>query len=104
MQTTGTGNKEAGFGLLIFSISLATFMASLDGTIVNIALPTLSQTVVAHLLRSGDFKRHLGRLRRALRERRGPHPSPAEVWRSVELSHRIQQAVGNQTAQPDRNR
>ena len=44
MQTTGTGNKEAGFGLLIFSISLATFMAGLDGTIVNIALPTISES------------------------------------------------------------
>jgi EmrB/QacA subfamily drug resistance transporter len=29
--------------LLIFSISLATFMAGLDGTIVNIALPTISE-------------------------------------------------------------
>lgn len=32
----------AKYGLLILSISLATFMASLDGTIVNIALPTIS--------------------------------------------------------------
>jgi EmrB/QacA subfamily drug resistance transporter len=31
--------------LLIFSISLATFMSSLDGTIVNIALPTISETL-----------------------------------------------------------
>ena len=36
----------------------------------NIAVPTLSQTVVARLLENGEFKRHLGRLRRALRERR----------------------------------
>ena len=43
METTGTG-KEAGFGLLIFSISLAMFMGSLDGTIVNIALPTISES------------------------------------------------------------
>jgi len=39
-----TGKKAAvGFGLLIVSISLATFMASLDGTIVNIALPAISE-------------------------------------------------------------
>jgi EmrB/QacA subfamily drug resistance transporter len=44
MENTGTGKKEAGFGLLILSISLATFMASLDGTIVNIALPTISES------------------------------------------------------------
>jgi len=31
------------YGLLIFSISLAIFMSSLDGTIVNIALPTISE-------------------------------------------------------------
>lgn len=35
-------NKTAGFGILVFSISLAAFMSGLDGTIVNIALPTLS--------------------------------------------------------------
>jgi len=41
----GTGNRTGGerFGLLIISISLATFMASLDGTIVNIALPAISE-------------------------------------------------------------
>ena len=43
MGTTGTGEKAAGFTLLILSISLATFMAGLDGTIVNIALPTISE-------------------------------------------------------------
>jgi DNA-binding transcriptional MocR family regulator len=36
----------------------------------NIALPTLSQMVVARFLASGDFRRHLGRLRRSLKERR----------------------------------
>jgi len=36
----------------------------------SIAVPTLSQGVVAHLLDSGGFKRHLSRLRKALRERR----------------------------------
>lgn len=36
----------------------------------TIALPTLSQAVVAHFLESGAFHRHLLRLRRALRERR----------------------------------
>ena len=35
---------EAGLGLLIVSISLATFMSGLDGTIVNIALPTISES------------------------------------------------------------
>lgn len=39
--SSGTGDKK-GFGLLIVSISLAIFMSSLDGTIVNIALPTIS--------------------------------------------------------------
>lgn len=43
MGNTGKGNKEQGYGLLILSISLATFMSSLDGTIVNIALPTISE-------------------------------------------------------------
>ena len=33
-----------GYSLLIFSISLAAFMSSLDGTIVNIALPTISSS------------------------------------------------------------
>ncbi len=36
----------------------------------GIALPTLSQAVVGHLLESGGFKRHVTRLRRSLRERR----------------------------------
>src|SRR5512147_3339946 len=44
MVSSAPGVKEAGFGLLIISISLATFMASLDGTIVNIALPTISES------------------------------------------------------------
>jgi EmrB/QacA subfamily drug resistance transporter len=44
MNSSGTGTREAGFGLLIFSISLAMFMGSLDGTIVNIALPTISES------------------------------------------------------------
>ena len=43
MGNTGNGKAEAGFGLLILSISLATFMSGLDGTIVNIALPTISE-------------------------------------------------------------
>jgi EmrB/QacA subfamily drug resistance transporter len=34
---------QTGFTLLILSISLATFMSALDGTIVNIALPTISE-------------------------------------------------------------
>jgi EmrB/QacA subfamily drug resistance transporter len=44
METAGKVNAAAGFGLLVFSISLATFMAGLDGTIVNIALPTISES------------------------------------------------------------
>ena len=36
----------------------------------TIALPTLSQAVVGQFLASGGFRRHLTRLRRALRERR----------------------------------
>jgi EmrB/QacA subfamily drug resistance transporter len=38
-----TGGKT-GYGLLILSISLAIFMSALDGTIVNIALPTISES------------------------------------------------------------
>jgi len=46
MGTSAPGNrtKEQGYGLLILSISLAMFMANLDGTIVNIALPTISES------------------------------------------------------------
>jgi len=33
-----------GFGLLLFSISLASFMSSLDSNIVNIALPSISES------------------------------------------------------------
>ncbi|WP_243332910.1 aminotransferase-like domain-containing protein [Mesoterricola sediminis] len=36
----------------------------------TVALPTLSQAVVGHYLESGGFRRHLTRLRKALRERR----------------------------------
>jgi len=36
----------------------------------TIAVPTLSQAVVGHFLADGGFKRHLSRLRKALRERR----------------------------------
>jgi DNA-binding transcriptional MocR family regulator len=36
----------------------------------SISVPTLSQAVVGHFLDSGAFKRHLSRLRKALRERR----------------------------------
>ncbi|MEN6611066.1 MAG: DHA2 family efflux MFS transporter permease subunit [Methanoregulaceae archaeon] len=44
MEDSGSRKAAAGFGLLVFSISLATFMSGLDGTIVNIALPTLSES------------------------------------------------------------
>jgi EmrB/QacA subfamily drug resistance transporter len=43
MENTSRGTDKAGFNLLILSISLAAFMSSLDGTIVNIALPTISK-------------------------------------------------------------
>lgn len=43
MGTAGTGTTRHGSTLLILSISLAAFMTALDGTIVNIALPTISQ-------------------------------------------------------------
>lgn len=43
MGSTASGKPEAATGLLIFSISLALFMSGLDGTIVNIALPTISE-------------------------------------------------------------
>ncbi|MGA2122487.1 MAG: hypothetical protein ABSG49_10695 [Methanoregula sp.] len=49
MGNTGNGKPEAGFGLLILSISLATFMSGLDGTIVNSALPTISESLMADL-------------------------------------------------------
>jgi EmrB/QacA subfamily drug resistance transporter len=39
-----TRSSQGHLYLLIISISLATFMAGLDGTIVNIALPTISET------------------------------------------------------------
>ncbi|HUH79045.1 MAG TPA: MFS transporter [Methanoregula sp.] len=43
MENTGTGAPLAGFFPLVLSISLATFMSGLDGTIVNIALPAISE-------------------------------------------------------------
>ena len=44
MELPRQGSDQAGFHLLILSISLAIFMSSLDGTIVNIALPTISES------------------------------------------------------------
>ena len=43
MENTRHGTDQTGFTLLIISISLASFMSALDGTIVNIALPTISR-------------------------------------------------------------
>ena len=43
-MTPAPDSKAGGYGLLIFSISLAIFMSSLDGTIVNIALPSISES------------------------------------------------------------
>jgi EmrB/QacA subfamily drug resistance transporter len=44
MEPAMANNSDKGFNLLIISISLATFMSALDGTIVNIALPTISSS------------------------------------------------------------
>ncbi len=43
MELDRADTRKKGFSLLIISISLATFMSALDGTIVNIALPTISE-------------------------------------------------------------
>jgi EmrB/QacA subfamily drug resistance transporter len=43
-MTPAPDSKAGGCGLLIFSISLAIFMSGLDGTIVNIALPAISES------------------------------------------------------------
>ena len=43
MENIRHGTDQTGFTLLIISISLASFMSALDGTIVNIALPTISR-------------------------------------------------------------
>ena len=42
--SSGKAGQSDSIFLLVFSISLATFMAGLDGTIVNIALPTISES------------------------------------------------------------
>lgn len=44
MTQSPVDTYQAPFFLLVFSISLAIFMSSLDGTIVNIALPTISES------------------------------------------------------------
>jgi EmrB/QacA subfamily drug resistance transporter len=44
MEAVHDDVRKTGFRLLIISISLATFMSALDGTIVNIALPTISSS------------------------------------------------------------
>jgi len=44
MEAVSADARKTGFTLLIISISLATFMSALDGTIVNIALPTISSS------------------------------------------------------------
>lgn len=44
MEDPKISDAKKSFGLLIISIALATFMAGLDGTIVNIALPTISES------------------------------------------------------------
>ncbi|HNX18055.1 MAG TPA: DHA2 family efflux MFS transporter permease subunit [Methanoregula sp.] len=44
MENPEKNNAIQGYFLLILSISLAVFMSSLDGTIVNIALPAITET------------------------------------------------------------
>lgn len=44
MELPRQATEQTGLHLLILSISLAIFMSSLDGTIVNIALPTISES------------------------------------------------------------
>ena len=44
MKNSVGGDTFDGYGLLIISISLAIFMSALDGTIVNIALPAISES------------------------------------------------------------
>lgn len=44
MALTQKESDQTGLYLLIISISLATFMSALDGTIVNVALPTISES------------------------------------------------------------
>ena len=44
MESSGNAKATGNLTLLILSISLATFMAGLDGTIVNIALPAISES------------------------------------------------------------
>ncbi|WOF15656.1 MFS transporter [Methanoplanus sp. FWC-SCC4] len=43
MSSSEDNSSNSGFLLLIIAISMAAFMSSLDGTIVNIALPTISE-------------------------------------------------------------
>lgn len=56
-------------GYLIAQGNLLRRLAPLQ-EVHSIALPTLSQAVVARFLDSGGFKRHVSKLRRALKERR----------------------------------
>lgn len=56
-------------GYVIAPKALLARMATIQ-EVHTIALPTLSQAVVARFLESGAFRRHLSKLRRALRERR----------------------------------
>ena len=44
MDSPRTSTGTTNLSLLVFAISLAVFMSSLDGTIVNIALPTISES------------------------------------------------------------
>jgi EmrB/QacA subfamily drug resistance transporter len=43
-MTISPEDSGSGYSLILLSISLATFMAALDGTIVNIALPAISES------------------------------------------------------------
>jgi DNA-binding transcriptional MocR family regulator len=69
----GSFSKSLAAGLRLgYLIAPAAMLARLAQVqeVHTIAQPTLSQAVVAQFLDSGGFRRHLTRLRRALRERR----------------------------------
>ena len=48
-STLSSGTSNSRLWLIIFLISIAAFMGALDGTIVNISLPTLSEYFKADL-------------------------------------------------------